>query len=122
VSTIDYHDTTQTLKLRLRSYLDINCSHCHQLNSHCDYRPLRLAFSETTNPVNLGQCIPPDDLIEPTHTNIIFPGNYNKSMMYYRLSSVDEATRMPLLGRTLIDDTGLKLLRDYISSISNCTD
>jgi len=122
VSTIDYHDTTQTLKLRLRSYLDINCGHCHQENSHCDYRPIRLAFSETTDPVNLGQCVTPDDLFDPTLSNVIFPGNYNKSMMYFRLNSIDENNRMPLLGRTIVDQAGLKLLRNYISSITNCTD
>lgn len=122
VSTIDYHDTSQSLKTRLRSYLDINCSHCHQENSHCDYRPLRLAFSETLDPVNLGQCVTPDDVFDPLLSNIILPGNYNKSMMYFRLSSVDETNRMPLLGRTLVDDAGVKLLRDYILSISNCTD
>lgn len=122
VSTIDYRDTTQTLKMRLRSYLDINCAHCHQENSHCDYRPLRLAFSETADPVNLGQCVPPQEILNPVLSSIILPGNYNKSMMYFRLSSVDEANRMPLLGRTLVDDTGVQLLRDYILSISNCTD
>jgi len=122
VSTIDYHDTTQTLKLRLRSYLDINCGHCHQENSHCDYRPIRLAFSETTDPVHLGQCVTPDDMFDPSLSNIIFPGNYNKSMMYFRLNSTDENNRMPLLGRTIVDEAGLKLVRDYISSISNCTD
>jgi uncharacterized repeat protein (TIGR03806 family) len=122
VSTIDYHDTTQTLKLRLRSYLDINCSHCHQENSHCDYRPLRLAFSETTDPVNLGQCVTPDDVFDPNLSNIILPGNYNKSMMHFRLNSVDESNRMPLLGRTLVDEAAVKLLRDYITSISNCND
>jgi uncharacterized repeat protein (TIGR03806 family) len=122
VSTIDYHDVSQPLKTRLRSYLDINCAHCHRENSHCDYRPLRLAFSETVLPVNMGQCVTPDEDIDPMLIQIIMPGNYNKSVMHFRLSSTDESTRMPLLGRSLVDEDGLQLLKDYILSIDDCND
>jgi uncharacterized repeat protein (TIGR03806 family) len=121
-STIDYRDVTQPLKTRLRSYLDANCSHCHQENSHCDYRPLRLAFSETMVPSNLGQCVTPDEEIDPLLIQIIMPGNINKSMMHFRMNSTDENTRMPLLGRTLVHDEGVALLRDYILSIDDCND
>lgn len=122
VSTIDYKDTNQPLKLRLRSYLDINCAHCHRENSHCDYRPLRLAFSETVIPSNMGLCVTPDEFVDPLLIQIIVPGNVTKSMMHFRLSSTDENTRMPLLGRTLVDDTAVELLRDYILSIDDCND
>jgi uncharacterized repeat protein (TIGR03806 family) len=122
VSTVDYTDASQPLKTRLRSYLDINCGHCHKENSHCDYRPLRLAFSETLVPTNLGQCVPPDEIIDPLLIQIIVPGNVNKSVMHFRLNSTDESTRMPLLGRTLVHDEGVQLLRDYILSIDDCND
>ncbi|MFZ4612304.1 MAG: hypothetical protein ACOYNH_01340 [Bacteroidia bacterium] len=119
-STIDYHDISQPLKTRLRSYLDINCSHCHQENSHCDYRPLRLAFSETIQSINMGVCVEPQENIDPVLQKIIVPGNFTKSVMHFRLNSTDESTRMPLLGRTLVDDEGVQLLKDYIQSIDNC--
>lgn len=119
-STIDYRDQTQPLKTRLRSYLDINCAHCHRENSHCDYRPLRLAFSETTQSVNMGVCVPPDENIDPSLVEIIVPGNINKSVMHFRLNSTEENRRMPLLGRTLVHEEGVQLLRDYIQSISDC--
>jgi uncharacterized repeat protein (TIGR03806 family) len=122
VSTVDYNDVSQPLKTRLRSYLDINCGHCHKENSHCDYRPLRLSFSETTVPSNLGQCVPPDENIDPVLLQIIVPGNFNKSVMHFRLNSTDESTRMPLLGRTLVHDEGVQLLKDYILSIDDCND
>jgi len=122
VSTVDYHDVSQPLKTRLRSYLDINCSHCHRENSHCDYRPLRLAFSETLQSVNMGLCVTPDENIDPMLIQIIVPGNIAKSVMHFRLNSTDESVRMPLLGRTLIDEEGVQLLKDYILSIDDCND
>jgi uncharacterized repeat protein (TIGR03806 family) len=119
-STIDYMDESQTLKTRLRSYLDINCAHCHRENSHCDYRPLRLAFSETNESINMGVCVPPDENIDPSLVEIILPGNFNKSVMHFRLNSTNENNRMPLLGRSLIHEEGVELLRSYILSINNC--
>lgn len=120
ISTVDFMDDSQPLRLRLRSYLDINCAHCHRENSHCDYRPLRLAFSETGIGQNMGICVTPDEALDPSLVEIIVPGNINKSMMHFRLNSTAEANRMPLLGRTLVHDEGVQLLKDFINSISTC--
>jgi len=73
LTAIDYEDESQPLKIRLRSYLDINCAHCHQEDSHCDYRPLRLAFSETVKAINMGVCVTPDENIDPLLIKIIVP-------------------------------------------------
>jgi uncharacterized repeat protein (TIGR03806 family) len=121
VSTVDYHDTTQPLDLRLRSYLDANCAHCHQDQARCYYRPIRLPFSQTDVDSNIGICLFADEPISPTLQKIIAPGNYSKSIMHYRLSSNDESERMPLLGRTIVHDEGVALLEEYISSLTqNC--
>lgn len=120
LTVVDYKDESQPLADRLRSYLDMNCAHCHQENSHCDYRPIRLAFSETTSKENLGVCVEPDEFIEPSLTNIITPGNTFKSMMHFRLASTEESSRMPLLGRSLVHQEGLDLLTQYINSITTC--
>jgi uncharacterized repeat protein (TIGR03806 family) len=119
-TTVNYSDATQPLDLRLRSYLDINCAHCHRENSHCDYRPLRLAFSETNDPVNIGLCVEPDEFINTALTNIITPSNINRSVMHFRLNSTNENTRMPLLGRTLIHEEGVQLLENWINSKTDC--
>ena len=120
VSSIDYTDESYPLRLRLRSYLDVNCAHCHRENSHCSYRPLRLAFSETDISQNMGICVEPDEDIDPSLIEIIVPGNVQKSMMHFRLNSTAEGNRMPLLGRTIVHEEGVQLLKDFINSISNC--
>ena len=121
VSTVDYNDTSQPIELRFRSYVDINCAHCHSEQSLCDYRPLRLAFNETLDNTNMGVCVEPDQIINPTLSLIITPGIPTKSAMYFRLNSVEDEFRMPLIGRTLQHEEGLQLLENYINSLNtNC--
>jgi len=38
--------------------------------------------------------------------------------MHFRLSSVNENNRMPLLGRTIVHDEGIALLNQWISSLN----
>lgn len=120
VSAVDYHDASKSVDLRLRSYLDINCAHCHQEGKHCDYRPMRLAFSETVNPVNMGLCVEPEEFINTALINIITPANKDRSMMHFRMLSTDENVRMPLLGRSIVHEEGLQLMEDWINWKTTC--
>ena len=116
VSTADWTDTNLPLDLRVRSYLDINCAHCHSAGAHCDYRPVKFAFSETGNQENLGICVQPHEFFMGLNY-IVARGNALRSVMYYRMGSDREADRMPLLGRTLIHDEGLELIGQWINSM-----
>ncbi|TXF75984.1 hypothetical protein [Chryseobacterium sp.] len=118
VSTVDYRDTSKPLDLRVRSYLDVNCAHCHQDNARCDYRAIRLSFSQTANLTNLGVCVTADEPVNSSIQKIISPGNHSKSVMNFRLSSVDESNRMPLLGRTVVHDDGVFLIQQWIDSMT----
>ena len=118
-AVVNYKDTTKPLADRLRSYLDINCAHCHSEMGHCSYRPIRLAFNESTTPINLGICVPPQDPVGVT-TNIITPSNVNRSTMHARMNTNQGNLKMPLIGRSVIHEEGVQLLRDYINSLSGC--
>jgi len=117
-SIVDYKDTSQSLELRARSYLDANCAHCHQDQGRCDYRAIRLSFNQTSNPTNLGICVVADEIISPTIQRIITPGQYDKSVLHYRINTNEENERMPLLGRTIIHDEGKLLLEQWITSLT----
>jgi hypothetical protein len=121
-STVDYNDTSKSLDLRVRSYLDINCAHCHQTNSHCDYRPMRFAFSETTDLANMGVCVNTQDMASfpPALGKIVNPNNINRSMLHFRLNTDNESYRMPLIGRTEIHTEGIALIEQWINSLSPC--
>ena len=115
VSTVNWEDTTLPLELRVRSYLDINCAHCHSEESYCEYRPLRLAFNENDDDINKGVCVTPDTQI-PTYTHIVSSGKIDKSILHFRISSTEEQYRMPLLGRTLQHAEGVRLIEEWINS------
>lgn len=122
-TTVNYHDTSISLELRVRSYVDMNCSHCHAQDRHCDYRPMKFDFASTySNLTNMGVCVSTQDMqdFDPALDKIVNPGSPNRSMMYYRLNTTNEAYMMPLHGRTLIHEEGVQLVGDWINSLSPC--
>jgi len=117
VSTVKWDDESLDLNLRIRSYLDINCAHCHSDESYCEYRPIRFAFNDSEDDVNKGVCVPPDTQIAGT-THIVTPGNIDASVLRFRLNSTEEQNRMPLLGRTLKHNEGVRLIEEWINSLN----
>jgi len=117
VSAVDWSDASQPLELRARSYLDINCSHCHSDEGYCDYRSMRFAFSETDDLSNMGVCVEPDTQIDNSIPYIVAPGYPERSVLFFRISSTLEQNRMPLLGRTLQHEEGVRLIEEWINSL-----
>ena len=124
-TVVNYYDTSQPLELRVRSYFDINCAHCHSDEGFCNYRAPRFAFNKTSDPAKMGVCVEPDEditpFIEGHPTHIIAPGNAEASVIYYRLNTTLENIRMPLRGRSLIHEEGLNMITEWINSLDyNC--
>lgn len=113
----DWKDANVSLGDRVRAYVDINCGHCHAQGSYCDYRPMRFAWHETADPVNLGLCVAPHDQIAPGVSHIVAAGRPDRSMMAHRVASTAVDVRMPLLGRTLVHEEGLQLIETWIASL-----
>jgi uncharacterized repeat protein (TIGR03806 family) len=123
-TVINYSDNLQPLELRVRSYLDSNCSHCHANDRHCDYRPMRFPFNMTggaNGRTNMGVCVDTEDYsFAPALTKIIKPGNINRSMLYFRLNTTEESFRMPLHGRTVIHEEGVAMMEEWINTLTTC--
>lgn len=120
-TVVDWEDASEPLDLRVRSYADINCAHCHSAERYCNYRPLRFQFDLTEDDVNMGVCVDPDTAIPP-YTKLVEPGNINNSLVYFRLQTTLPQYRMPLLGRTLQHEEHLELVEQWIESLSNNCD
>ena len=115
-----WDDPTEDMTRRVRAYLDMNCAHCHDDGRHCDYRPMRFAWSRTVDLQNIGVCVAPDDPLpnNPELVYIVAAGNTNRSMLLHRLSTNDESERMPLLGRTVVHEEAVALIHDWIQALS----
>ena len=116
--TVNWKDESESLDLRARSYIDINCAHCHSEESYCEYRPMRFAFNESSDLLNMGVCVTPDTNVGDNLTHIVAPNSPNESVVFFRINSTLEEYRMPLLGRTLKHTQGVRLVEEWIESLT----
>lgn len=114
-TTVDWRDVTKPLELRAKSYLDINCAHCHREGGHCDYVPQRLNFSNNDS-YTYGICMPSLFVI-PDNPYVITAGDASRSELFYRMNTNEGSEMMPLIGRSIIHDEGVDLIREYINSL-----
>jgi len=121
-TVVRWDDPTESLNLRVRSYLDINCASCHSDSGHCDYRSPRFAFDLSEDPDNLGICIDPDTTIPGLEgAKIVDAGDPDNSVLFFRMSTNKEQYRMPLLGRTIQHEESVALIEEWINSLTqNC--
>jgi len=100
---------------RARAWIDINCAHCHRLGAPGETSGLFLNVEEI-NPTRLGVHKPPVAAGRGAgnlkHT--IVPGHPEKSIMVYRMESVDPGIMMPELGRKLVHNEGVELVKAWI--------
>ena len=103
---------------RARSYLDINCSHCHNPAGAGDTSGLFLHMAETSAR-RLGFCKPTVAAGRGSggRKASIVPGRPDESILMFRMESADPAEMMPELGRTIVHAEGVALVRDWISSL-----
>ena len=116
----NWKDLSEPLEKRVRSYIDINCAHCHSENTHCEYRPIRLSFEATEDLANMGVCLTPDTNLGNGTDLIINPGNIDRSVLHFRMTSNEEQYRMPLIGRSIVHDEAIAMIEEWINSLNNC--
>ena len=117
----NWKDLSEPLEKRVRSYIDINCAHCHSDNTHCEYRPIRLNFEATEDLANMGVCLTPDTDLGNGTDFIINPGNVNRSVLHFRMTSNEEEYRMPLIGRSMVHEEAIEMIEQWINSLEdNC--
>lgn len=119
VSVVDWADESQPLDLRVRSYLDINCAHCHSEKGYCEYTPMRFSFNKTNNFENIGVGVEHSFELGEELSHIIAPGDSEQSALLFRLKSTLDEYKMPIMGRNLQHKEGVKLIEQWINSLEN---
>ena len=117
-ANVDWRDPHQPLNQRARSYLDINCGHCHSPTGPADTSGMFLNAA-TQDPIRWGVCKAPIAAGQGTGGAQfgIVPGHPDASILSYRLGSVDPGAMMPELGRSLVHAEGLALIRSWIAEM-----
>ncbi len=110
-----YHiaDTTQPLEIRIRSYLDGNCSMCHRPGG------VQGAFdARFTTPLPSQNIINANNISNASTIDgkIVLPGDPEKSELYIRDKSLGN-NAMPPLGKSVVDQTYIDALESWISSL-----
>lgn len=109
-------DRNSTLADRARSYLDANCSHCHQRGGVGAYFDAR--FETPLADQNLiGGTVASHLGIR--NANVITPGDVERSILFQRLISLEPAVKMPQIAHRKIDHEAISLFREWINSLSN---
>jgi uncharacterized repeat protein (TIGR03806 family) len=106
-------DTTRSVEDRARSYLDANCSQCHRpgvtvANFDARYDTPLDKQGLVDGPVLI------DERID--RSRVIAPNDIWRSIAFMRVNTVGEI-RMPPLARETIDEQGVDLLRQWITSL-----
>lgn len=112
---VDAADNTKPLADRARSYLNINCGHCHRFGGGGSVEFHLNRDADLKNP-KLWNAKPTRGGFDVSDARILAPGDPHRSLIYYRMAKFGSG-RMPHLGSDLPDESGLKLIRDWIASL-----
>lgn len=107
------------LDARARAYLHANCAHCHNPAGSASNSGLFLSHSVADADTALGFYKRPVAAGRGSggHDFAIAPGAPERSIMVHRMNSTEPGVAMPEVGRSLVHDEGVALIREWISSL-----
>jgi uncharacterized repeat protein (TIGR03806 family) len=114
----DWRDASAPIEQRARTWLDVNCSHCHRAEGPAGNSGLFLTSGET-EPVKYGVMKRPAAAGRGSGDREfdILPGEPEQSILVYRVESTEPGVMMPELGRHIADPEAVKMLSDWVASL-----
>jgi uncharacterized repeat protein (TIGR03806 family) len=106
-------DVTRSLEDRARSYLDANCGQCHRPGGTVAYFDARYDTPLEKQALIDGPVLIDQGIDRP---RVVSPHDIWRSILLMRVNTVDDI-KMPPIARETIDQQGVKLLRDWITSL-----
>ncbi|MBX7165331.1 MAG: hypothetical protein K1X74_03190 [Pirellulales bacterium] len=110
---------TGSIEQRARAYLDINCAHCHNRQGPAKASGLYLSIFET-EPSVLGVMKTPVAAGRGSGDMKfdVVPGHPDASIMLYRMQSTHAGIMMPELGKRLVHQEGVALIREWVEQMA----
>ena len=112
---VDPHDATFPIEARVRSYLDVNCAHCHRLGGVGGRAGFQFAESVPFAKAGIINGQPLVPLLGPD-SKIVTPGRPDRSELLHRIT-LEAGGRMPLVGSEQTDKAGADLIRKWIEQL-----
>jgi putative heme-binding domain-containing protein len=106
-----------SLDARARSYLHVNCAHCHRFGGGGGQVVLELDVSKTLKETGILDVKPKQGDFGLPDARIVAPGDPYRSVMFYRMAKFGRG-RMPHLGSEFPDVHNLDTLARWIASLS----
>ena len=105
-------DTNASAQDRMRSYIDMNCAHCHRpggVHAFWDGRyETPLGSAGIVNGIV-------QDLLGVNGGKVLAPQSVDRSIMYKRMATATEHYKMPPLAKALVDQSAIALLEQWIN-------
>lgn len=111
----DWKNESYSLEVRAKSYLDINCAHCHREEGAASLSGLRLEFGRKSIDYNHGVCNSAHGWRGGGFD--IWPGRSDLSSLPQRMTFSAAPDRMPPLGRSVVDSDAVELIKQWIDSM-----
>ncbi|PTL81457.1 SO2930 family diheme c-type cytochrome [Vitiosangium sp. GDMCC 1.1324] len=113
-----FDEEAASLETRARTYLDINCAHCHNPKGTAGDTSRLFLDIDNADPFHLGVCKRPGSAGNDVGGEFdIVPGDHTTSILWYRMNTVESGKMMPQIGRSLRHVEGSKLIADWIDSM-----
>lgn len=111
-------DTSASLNDRARAYLAVNCSSCHRLEGSAANSGLYLEYNnQNASDIGIWKTPVAAGAGSGGLTYVIHPGDADQSILLYRMIADEVDERMPEIGRELLHDEGIALIREWINSL-----
>jgi uncharacterized repeat protein (TIGR03806 family) len=113
-----YENKGEPLDKRARAWLEINCAHCHRPDGAAKTSGLRLmADVAESNVLGVGKAPIAAGKGSGGRLFGIVPGKPDESILQYRIESTHPGIMMPEVGRKLVHEEGVELVRKWISEM-----
>lgn len=113
-----YENKSEPIDKRARAWLEINCAHCHRADGPAKTSGLHLlADIRESTVIGIGKAPVAAGKGSGGRLYSIVPGKPDESILQYRIESIHPGIMMPEVGRKLVHEEGVALIRQWIQEM-----